>query len=305
MAANGLVNNFETQLAQNRTLPNEVVIVCPTRFSCPWCNEAKRLATQYGLSVNTVWDDVAATLVNYIAGKNDQVRTYPRCFMGGQLVGGYDDLKRRLSSAPAPALAPALTPPPPGGLGPSGPSGPSGPNPSDPSGSTTPSAAAAVAAASAAMPQRPPISNIKTFSSGLSPLEEGLFAGSMIPDRELNWAPIVGTIGTNLAPLADDLKKCLTSGFAELFVKTAPVMIDRIIESVVRTAEEDPVVKAHLERRVLQMILEIKASGAKESILRNLDGECREVFIHLQKGAGLATAQPSRRTRRRQPRRSY
>ena len=127
----------------------------------------------------------------------------------------------------------------------------------------------------------------------------------MIPDRELNWAPIVGTIGTNLAPLADDLKKCLTSGFAELFVKTAQVMIDRIIESVVRTAEEDPVVKAHLERRVLQMILEIKASGAKEGILRNLDGECREVFIHLQKGAGLATAQPSRRTRRRQPRRSY
>jgi len=130
----------------------------------------------------------------------------------------------------------------------------------------------------------------------------------MIPDRELNWAPIIGTIGTSLAPLSDDLKKCLTSGFAELFVKTAPVMIDRIIDSVVRTAEEDPVVKAHLERRVLQMILEIKASGAKEAILRNLDGECREVFIQLQKGAGItqvqAPAQPSRRTRRRQPRRS-
>jgi hypothetical protein len=89
-------------------------------------------------------------------------------------------------------------------------------------------------------------------------------------------------------------------------------MIDRIIDSVVRTAEEDPVVKTNLERRVLQMILEIKASGAKEAILRNLDGECREVFIQLQKGAGLAPAkapakapaQPSRRTRRRQPRRS-
>jgi glutaredoxin len=302
MAVNSLVNNFETQLVQNRTLPNEVLIVCPTRFSCPWCNEAKRLATQYGLSVNTVWDDVTATLVNYIAGKNDQVRTYPRCFMGGQLVGGYDDLKRRLSSAPAPAPAPALTPPPSGGLG-SGGVGSGGLGPSDPSGSTTPSAASA-----AAMPQRPPISNIKTFSSGLSPLEEGLFAGSMIPDRELNWAPIIGTIGTSLAPLSDDLKKCLTNGFAELFVKTAPVMIDRIIDSVVRTAEEDPVVKTHLERRVLQMILEIKASGAKEAILRNLDGECREVFIQLQKGAGLAPAkapaQPSRRTRRRQPRRS-
>ena len=93
---------------------------------------------------------------------------------------------------------------------------------------------------------------------------------------------MISSIGKTLDPMYNDLKRCMCEGFAELFVKSAPVVIDTVMKSMVETAINDEQTHAYLNDKIKNLILSIKSSGDKDRILRNLDGECRQVFVQVR-----------------------
>ena len=74
----------------------------------------------------------------------------------------------------------------------------------------------------------------------------------------------------------------MCDGFADLFVKSAPVVIDTVIQSMLETAVNDEKTHAYLNDKLKKFILTIQSTKDKDRILRNLDGECRQVFVQMR-----------------------
>jgi len=308
------IQEFSYALDTTQQDPKKVLIMCPSTRElpqgCPWCAKATQLAVSQGLMPVVVTDSDEMDLkfynprANIFTPPNDPAGTYrswPKIFMNGQFVGGYDKFSERMASPPPPPSGPpflrqnAPTGPPsssrqnaPAGQQPPNGPPPAGPRPPASQPPLRPTTADTLQGAQDFVKQTPPA---VAKPGGPPPLEEGLFAGV---ERELNWQPIVDTIGSNLDPMYGDLKKCMCEGFAEIFIKSSPVLVEQIVETVIRTAEEDPYVHQHLERRIVQLINEVKASADKETVLRNLDGECRAVFVQLDRQSSRGTRKQQR-----------
>lgn len=305
------IQEFSYALDTTQQDPNKVLILCPSTRElpqgCPWCTKAVQTAVSQGLMpvVVTDSDDMELKMYNPRANiftpPNDPAGTYrswPKIFMNGQFVGGYDKFSERMQSSSAGPPMPSGQRPPTGApfpkqassAGPPTTAGQRPPTGQRPGGPPPQRATFAdnLQGAQDFVKQTPPA---VAKPGGPPPLEEGLYAGM---ERELNWQPVVDTIGFTLDPMYGDLKKCMCEGFAEVFIKSSPVLIEQIVENIIRTAEEDPFVHQHLERRIVQLINEVKSSADKETVLRNLDGECRAVFIQLDRQSSRGTRKQQR-----------
>lgn len=268
-----VVEDLKKKIAKTASDPNVVAIITRAE-TCPPCIASKELIKSKQFSLEEiVVDGKNASLVGEVLrylkstfrNQPDNL-TFPRCFMDGKLVGGSDDLRRILATRnPSSSSNPSSTP-----------SGPSS-TPSSSSSSSTKASSGSdggsdlpgwLTAPPAVRPEGTP-----------SALEEGLFA---MPTRKLNFEPMISSIGKTLDPMYSDLKRCMCEGFAELFVKSAPVVIDTVMKSMVETAINDEQTHAYLNDKIKDMILSIKSSGDKDRILRNLDGECRQVFVQVR-----------------------
>lgn len=264
-----VVEDLKKKIAKTASDPNVVAIITRAE-TCPPCIASKELIKSKQLSLEEIVVDgknasLVGEVLRYIksAFRNQPDNlTFPRCFMDGKLVGGSDDLRRVLATR--------------------GPSAPSAPSSS--SSSSAPSSSSSTNASSGSdggsdlpgwLTAPPAARPVGTPSS----LEEGLFA---MPTRKLNFEPMISSIGKTLDPMYSDLKRCMCEGFAELFVKSAPVVIDTVMKSMVETAINDEQTHAYLNDKIKDMILSIKSSGDKDRILRNLDGECRQVFVQVR-----------------------
>ena len=257
--------------------PNVVFIV--SMNNCPYCVDAKALVQKKGYQLIEIDKDQVNSneLEQYKTGSR---LTFPRCFMGGQLVGGFTELNQRLAGA---------------GPGPGQPrTGQPGPGQPKPKPNTSNGALPGwLTAPPAARPEGTP-----------SSLEEGLFAA---PSRKLNFEPMISSIGKTLDPMFADLKRCMCEGFADLFVKSAPVVIDTVIQSMLETAVNDDQTHAYLQEKLKNLILTVKNTKDKDRILRNLDGECRQVFVQMREheeqttgggGGGSLEVKPRKETYR-------
>ena len=74
--------------------PKQAEIVVYSKDYCPYCVAAKNLLTQKGVAFEEV--DVTRDEKRYqeMLEKAAPRRTVPQIFIGGQGVGGYDDLKK-------------------------------------------------------------------------------------------------------------------------------------------------------------------------------------------------------------------
>ena len=175
--------------------------------------------------------------------------TFPVNFLQGKMIGGFDDISAYIQSNPEP---PSKSEP-----------------PSKPSAQPSSKPPMNIPKGVSAMGQS---NRRKSLDEGLLPQGLGLFR-----ERDLNFAPISASINTNVDPLFSDLKRCLCDGFAEIFTSTSPLIIHRIVETLKDTID-DPIVREHIDSRIMQLITEIKNAPELDMILSNLDGECKEVF---------------------------
>jgi glutaredoxin 3 len=76
------------------THPNQAEVVVYTKDYCPYCTAAKNLLTQKGVSYREI--DVQDDEAQYqeMLKRASPRRTVPQIFIGGQGVGGFDDIKR-------------------------------------------------------------------------------------------------------------------------------------------------------------------------------------------------------------------
>ena len=63
-----------------------------TTPSCPYCHAAKRLLTKKGAVFTEIDVSRDPTLRNAMTARANGARTVPQIFIGGQHVGGSDDL---------------------------------------------------------------------------------------------------------------------------------------------------------------------------------------------------------------------
>ncbi len=63
-----------------------------TTPSCPYCHAAKRLLTKKGVSFTEIDVSRDTALRNAMTARANGGRTVPQIFIGGQHVGGSDDL---------------------------------------------------------------------------------------------------------------------------------------------------------------------------------------------------------------------
>jgi glutaredoxin 3 len=73
---------------------NQAEILMYTKDYCPYCVAAKNLLTQKGVSFTEV--DVTRDEVkfNEMVTRSAPRRTVPQIFIGGQAIGGFDDMKK-------------------------------------------------------------------------------------------------------------------------------------------------------------------------------------------------------------------
>ena len=247
------------------------VVVMLSMENCSYCVKTADLISKnpkYSLVTVKIADPKAFGITfasNPLYTKKSGQFTFPVNFLQGKMIGGFDDISAYIQSNPEP---PSKSEP-----------------PSKPSAQPSSKPSAQPSSKPSAQPSSKPPMNIpkgvsamgqsnrrKSLDEGLLPQGLGLFR-----ERDLNFAPISASINTNVDPLFSDLKRCLCDGFAEIFTSTSPLIIHRIVETLKDTID-DPIVREHIDSRIMQLITEIKNAPELDMILSNLDGECKEVF---------------------------
>lgn len=256
--------SFDEKLQANKT-NGKYLIVSKGTSECPYCTRAKNLLTSIGQEYDEILDD--GTIVNLIASRFGGDRSFPRIFFRGELIGGFTELQARLNQG-------------------------QGQTPTKGTQPVTNKASTPATTASDGLKKFIDFTKIKTpekESYKPSSLEEGLM---YLPERRLNWDKLNNSINNKVDSIYDDLKTCMCDGIAETIEKCTPVVAERILESIVSTAQNDPVVYEYLESKIIQLIAEIKNSNERENVVKNFDGECRKVFIDMKKGETQQSKQP-------------
>jgi len=81
-----------------------------------------------------------------------------------------------------------------------------------------------------------------------------------------------------MGPLRDSFKKCLVEGFTKVITDAPIILINSVIDSIYKNAMDSSDIRDYMSLKIEKLVSEIKSSSSKEIVLRNLDGECREVF---------------------------
>jgi glutaredoxin len=245
------------------------VVVMLSMDKCIFCDKTADLISKnpkYSLVTVKIADPKAFSIAfasNPLYTKKSGQFTFPVNFLQGKMIGGFDDISAYIQSNPEPSPKPPSSAPPSSAPPSSKPPPPSlKPPPSSKPPMNIPKGVSAMGQSN----------RRKSLDEGLLPQGTGLFR-----ERDLNFAPIAASINTNVDPLFSDLKRCLCDGFAEIFTSTSPLIIHRIVETLKDTID-DPIVREHIDSRIIQLITEIKNAPELDMILSNLDGECKEVF---------------------------
>uniref|UniRef100_A0A6C0HVP3 Uncharacterized protein n=1 Tax=viral metagenome TaxID=1070528 RepID=A0A6C0HVP3_9ZZZZ len=247
----------------NRDKPNVVVMLSMDK--CIFCDKTAELISKtpkYSLVTVKIADPKAFGVTfatNPLYTKKSGQFTFPVNFLQGKMIGGFDDISAYIQSNPEPSPKPPPSSKPPPSKPPS-------------SSSKPPPSSKPPINIPKGVPATGQSNRRKSLDEGLLPQGTGLFR-----ERDLNFAPIAASINTNVDPLFSDLKRCLCDGFAEIFTSTSPLIIHRIVETLKDTID-DPIVREHIDSRIIQLITEIKNAPELDMILSNLDGECKEVF---------------------------
>jgi glutaredoxin 3 len=73
---------------------NQAEILMYTKDYCPYCVAAKNLLTQKGVSFTEVDVTRDEAKFNEMLTRSAPRRTVPQIFIGGQGIGGFDDMKK-------------------------------------------------------------------------------------------------------------------------------------------------------------------------------------------------------------------
>lgn len=250
------IERAKQAIESNRDKLNVVVMLSMDK--CIFCDKTADLISKnpkYSLVTVKIADPKAFSITfasNPLYTKKSGQFTFPVNFLQGKMIGGFDDISAYIQSNPEPSPKPPPSAQPP----------PSSKPPSSKPPMNIPKGVSAMGQSN----------RRKSLDEGLLPQGTGLFR-----ERDLNFAPIAASINTNVDPLFSDLKRCLCEGFAEIFTSTSPLIIHRIVETLKDTID-DPIVREHIDSRIIQLISEIKNAPELDMILSNLDGECKEVF---------------------------
>lgn len=69
-------------------------IIIYSSLTCPYCDHAKELLDQKGLTYKEVNVDKDPASLKEMVERSDGRRTVPQIFIDGKHIGGFDDLRR-------------------------------------------------------------------------------------------------------------------------------------------------------------------------------------------------------------------
>jgi glutaredoxin len=72
----------------------ERVAIVVGRKACPWCDKAKELLNSYNYNVTYISYEDSDFVKKFLTDNN--LETVPQIFIGNELIGGYENVQRRL-----------------------------------------------------------------------------------------------------------------------------------------------------------------------------------------------------------------
>jgi len=109
-------------------------------------------------------------------------------------------------------------------------------------------------------------------------------------------AELLGTIQNS----SNQIKKCAALGMARLLDNASPAIAEIVLESMNNLIIQDPEIKGVIYNHIRRIIYEISKDPRNKNIVKNLEGECKPVFVMADiRGGSSGPTGPSRSTRKK------
>jgi hypothetical protein len=165
--------------------------------------------------------------------------------------------------------------------------------------------AAAERRSSAPAPSQAPASNTQNISGQV---KEGFDKGIAIANQvakvldteetpQPTQAELLGTIQNS----SNQVKKCAALGMARLLDNASPAIAEIVLESMNNLIIQDPEIKGVIYNHIRRIIYEISKDPRNKNIVKNLEGECKPVFVMADIRGGSSGPNRSTRKKHRNP----
>jgi len=109
-------------------------------------------------------------------------------------------------------------------------------------------------------------------------------------------AELLGTIQNS----SNQIKKCAALGMARLLDNASPAIAEIVLESMNNLIIQDAEIKGVIYNHIRRIIYEISKDPRNKNIVKNLEGECKPVFVMADiRGGSSGSSGPSRSTRKK------